>query len=73
MKTITCEVVDESTATQYRAEDPHPDDPADPLEVFMKKMEDSNYIASRYQIHNHNFTRFEYGHWSTKNSGEGLQ
>jgi hypothetical protein len=46
MKTIICEVVDESAAAQYRAEDRQPDEPADPLEVFMEKMEVQLYRFS---------------------------
>src|ERR1700722_11264242 len=34
----------------------------DPIEVFMEKMEeDSNYIASRCQIHTNTFSCFKYG------------
>jgi helitron helicase-like protein len=75
MKATICEVVDEPAATQYRAANPDIDDfiddPADPTEVFMDKMEDdSNYIASRCQIHNHTFTCFKYGQRKTAQGGE---
>ena len=75
MKATICEVVDEPAATQYRRANPDIDDfiddPADPTDVFMDKMEDdSNYIASRCQIHNHTFTCFKYGQRKTAKGGE---
>ena len=75
MKATICEVVDEPAATQYRAANPciddFIDDSADPTDVFMDKMEDdSHYIASRCQIHNHTFTCFKYGQRKTAKGGE---